>query len=305
MDYIIRLSISIIIVTFISSCSIKVPNTWKNRINIRLQQPLSLSYSEIGKGATILFLHGFGESRYTWRYVARDLARNYRLYSLDLKGFGNSPKIKDGLYSVYDQAIIVDEFIKKHKLKDVTIVGHSLGGGVALVLALMSKKYNISIKRLILINTMAYPQELPSMLNMLNTPIIGTLGISLIPNRTHAIEAYRFAFSDDSKIPKDGVDECAKMMGLDNAKYAYLQTVGQLIPDDINIMIKMYKYIKIPTLIIWGEDDVSIDVYNAYRLNYILPNSKLKVFAKVGHIPHEEAPKKVIKEIRKFMIEVK
>jgi len=243
MNLIIRLSISIIIVTFFYRFSIKTPNTWKNRINTKLQKSLSLSYSKIGKGAPILFLHGFGESRYTWRYVARDLARNYRLYSLDLKGFGKSPKIKDGLYSVYDQAIIVNEFIKKHKLKDVTIVGHSLGGGVALVLALMSKKYNISIKRLILIDTMAYPQELPSMLNMLNTPIIGNLSILLIPNRTNAIEAYKFAFSDDSKIPKDGIEECAKMMGLPNAKYAYIQTVKQLIPDDINIMIKRYRYI--------------------------------------------------------------
>jgi len=305
MKFFIRLSLTIITITLISSCSIKIPNTWKDRINLRLQKPLSLSYSRVGRGKTILFLHGFGESRYTWRYVARNLSKDYKLYSLDLKGFGKSPKTKDGLYSVYDQAIIVDEFIKKHKLKNITIVGHSLGGGVALVLALMSKKYNISIKRLILINTMAYPQELPSMLKMLNTPIIGRIGISLIPNKTNAIEAYRFAFSDDSKIPKDGVDECAKMMGLPNAKYAYIETVGQLIPDDIDSMIKMYKYIKIPTLIIWGEDDVSIDVYNAYRLHHILPNSKLKVLSNVGHIPQEEAPKKVIKEIRKFMIEVK
>ncbi|SHO80869.1 Alpha/beta hydrolase fold [hydrothermal vent metagenome] len=272
---------------------------------MRLQQPLSLAYSQIGRGDIVLFLHGFGESRYTWRYIAKDLAKDYRLYSLDLKGFGDSPKTEDELYSVYDQAILVDEFIKKHKLKDITIVGHSLGGGVALVLALMSKKYNISIKRLILINTMAYSQPLPSMLNILNTPIIGRIGISLIPNKTNAMEAYKFAFSDDSKIPKDGVEECARMLGMPNAKYAYIKTVEQLIPDDINSMIKMYKYITIPTLIIWGEDDVSIDVYNAYRLNHILPNSQLKVFENVGHIPQEEAPQKVIKEIRRFMKSIK
>jgi len=305
MNFFIRLTLFIIITVFISSCSIKVPNTWKNRINMRLQQPLSLAYSQIGRGDIVLFLHGFGESRYTWRYIAKDLAKDYRLYSLDLKGFGDSPKTEDELYSVYDQAILVDEFIKKHKLKDITIVGHSLGGGVALVLALMSKKYNISIKRLILINTMAYSQPLPSMLNILNTPIIGRIGISLIPNKTNAMEAYKFAFSDDSKIPKDGVEECARMLGMPNAKYAYIKTVEQLIPDDINSMIKMYKYITIPTLIIWGEDDVSIDVYNAYRLNHILPNSQLKVFENVGHIPQEEAPQKVIKEIRRFMKSIK
>jgi len=284
-----------------SSCATKVPITWKNRIDIRLQQPLELSYTSLGKGATILFLHGFGESKHTWRYLEHDLARNYRLYSLDLKGFGDSPKIKDGLYSIYDQALLVENFIKKHKLKKITIVGHSLGGGVAMVLALMAKKQKLSINRLVLINTMAYNQELPSMLRILNTPIIGPLGLTMMSGKWHALEAYKYAFSDDSKIPKDGVEHTAKIIEHPDSKYAYITTVAQLVPDDIEEIVSQYKKIKIPTLIIWGEDDISIRVYNAYRLHYMLPNSKLKVFSNIGHMPHEEAPKKVIKEIRSFM----
>lgn len=299
----VRLSILFLIIGIVmGGCSAKkVPITWKNRIDIRLQQPIELSYTSLGKGAAILFLHGFGESKHTWRYLERDLARNYRLYSLDLKGFGDSPKTKDGLYSVYDQALLVENFIKKHHLKNVTIVGHSLGGGVAMVLALMAKKHKISIRRLVLINTMAYNQQLPSMLRILNTPIIGSLGLTIMSGRWHALEAYKYAFSDDSKIPQDGVEHSAKMIDKPDAKYAYKTTVSQLVPDDIEMMTKQYKNIKIPTLIIWGEDDVSINVYNAYRLHFILPNSYLKVFSNIGHMPHEEAPKKVIREIRRFM----
>jgi pimeloyl-ACP methyl ester carboxylesterase len=284
-----------------SGCGQKVPITWKNRIEIRLQQPLELSYTSLGQGSSILFLHGFGESKHTWRYLERDLARNYRLYSLDLKGFGDSPKTKDGLYSVYDQALLVENFIKKHNLKNLTIVGHSLGGGVALVLALMAKKHHLSIKRLVLINTMAYNQQLPSMLRLLNTPVIGPLGLTIMSGRWHALEAYKYAFSDDSKIPQEGVEHSAKLIENPDAKYAYIKTVAQLVPDDIEEMTIQYKNITIPTLIIWGEDDISIRVYNAYQLHYVLPNSRLKVFSNIGHMPHEEAPKKVIREIRRFM----
>ncbi|MEA2029896.1 MAG: alpha/beta hydrolase, partial [Campylobacterota bacterium] len=150
-------------------------------------------------------------------------------------------------------------------------------------------------------NTMAYKQQLPSMLRLLNTPIIGRLGLTMMSARWHALEAYRYAFSDDSKIPSDGVEHSAKIIEDPNAKYAYIQTVSQLVPDDINIMTKQYNRIKIPTLIIWGEDDISIRVYNAYRLHNILPNSRLKVFENIGHMPQEEAPKKVIHEIKTFM----
>jgi len=292
----------LIFIIVLNGCASKqVPITWKNRIDIRLQQPLELSYTSLGRGATILFLHGFGESKHTWRYLERDLARNYRLYSLDLKGFGDSPKTKDGLYSIYDQALLVENFIKKHRIKNVTIVGHSLGGGVAMVLALMAKKNRLSIKRLVLINTMAYNQQLPSMLRLLNTPVIGPLGLRVMSGHWHALEAYKYAFSDDTKIPNEGVEQSAKMIENPDAKYAYIKTVAQLVPDDIEEITTQYKKITIPTLIIWGEDDISIGVYNAYRLHYILPNSRLKVFSKIGHMPHEEAPQKVIAEIRKFM----
>jgi len=292
-----------IITVVLSSCAQKIPITWENRIEIPLQKPLKLSYTSLGRGETILFLHGFGESKHTWRYLQHDLANNYRIYSLDLKGFGDSPKTKDSLYSIYDQALLIENFIKMHRLKNITVVGHSLGGGVALVLALMAKKHKLSIKRLVLINTMAYNQQLPSMLRLLNTPIIGSLGLNLMSARWHALEAYRYAFSDDNKIPTDGVEHSAKMIENPNAKYAYMQTVSQLVPDDIETMTKQYKSIKIPTLIIWGEDDISIHVYNAYRLHNILPNSRLRVFKNIGHMPQEEAPKKVIHEIKSFMKE--
>ena len=286
-------------------CSQKIPITWEERILNSKMDYVPLYYDEYGEKSnkTILFLHGFGENHHTWRFLVPKLAAKYHLIMLDLKGFGDSPKLKDKAYSVYDQALLVNEFIKKEKLKDITLVGRSFGGGVALIMALIQedKLADKNIEKLVLINSMSYKQKLPSMMETLNQPIIGYLGIHLLGNKKIASEGYKFAFYDDSLIPKESVDATAAYLTFPLAKYAYLETVHQLIPDDISIIEKRYAEITLPTLILWGKEDVSISVKKAYRLKSELRNSRLKVLPYVGHMPQEEKPNIVSDEILKFM----
>ncbi len=299
-----RLFLILIPLLFIG-CATKAPITWEKRVLETQVKPLNLAYDEYGKehNQTILFLHGFGESRYTWRFLVEELSRKYHIFTLDLKGFGESPKTEDNAYSVYDQAKLVERFIQKHHLSNVTVIGRSFGGGVTLVLALMqedSPDKNL-LNKMVLINSMSYKQRLPSMMRTLQIPIIGYLGIHLLSEEKIAKEAYLYAFSNDALIPQKSVDYSAKMMKLPRAKYAYLETVNTLIPDDIVEIQKRYKEISIPTLILWGKDDVSIRVNMAYRLHKDLRNSQLKIFKNVGHMPQEEIPQKVVKEIINFM----
>ena len=296
-----------VILLFLSACSVKVPLTWKERIVNQKAKTLPLAYFEYGdlKNKTLLFLHGFGESKETWRFLVPKLSQNYHVLLLDLKGFGQSPKVEDHAYSVYDQAREVASFIKKKKLQNVTVVGRSFGGGVALVLALMQedKLMAQSINRLILINSMSYKQGLPSMLETLNQPLIGFLGIHMLSNDYMAEEAYKFAFYNNDLIPKDSLEYASYCLSMPLAKYVYLETSKQLIPDDIEKIQKRYKEIDLPTLILWGKEDVSIRVHNAYKLKRDLKNSKLIIFPEVGHMPNEEVPEKVLVEILKFMAE--
>ncbi|CAA6802795.1 MAG: Hydrolase, alpha/beta fold family [uncultured Sulfurovum sp.] len=293
------------VLVLFTACSMKKPVTWQERILKEKMHTSNLVYFEYGnpKNKTLLFLHGFGESKETWRFMVPALSKKYYLVLLDLKGFGKSPKLADHAYSVYDQAREVASFIKKKKLDDLTLVGRSFGGGVALVLALMQKDKLIepNISRLVLINTMSYKQNLPSMLKTLNQPVIGYLGIHFISNDWMAEEAYRFAFYNNDLISKESTAYASSILSTPLAKYVYLETVEQLIPDDINIMQRRYKEIDLPTLILWGKEDVSIRVNKAYKLHRDIKTSQLKIFPNVGHMPNEESPKKVIFEILRFM----
>jgi len=298
--------LSLFFLFIFSGCASKMPVTWEARVVNHQPNEVDLVYNEYGNNAnkTLLFLHGFGESRYTWRFIVGELSKKYHIVIVDLKGFGESPKNEDDSYSVYDHAHIINGFIIKHHLNNLTIVGRSFGGGIALVLALMQGENLLQKKRiegLILIDSMSYQQQLPSMLKTLNRPIIGYLGIHLLSNEWMAKEAYRYAFTNDSLISKDSVDYSVKMLSLPNAKYAYLQTVNTLIPDDIATMEKKYSTITLPTLLLWGRDDVSIRLDKAYRLHRALPHNKLIILRGVGHMPQEEVPLKVIKAIDDFM----
>ncbi len=299
-----KIKLFIVIAIIFIGCSHRDPITWDSRVANSHIKPLNLAYDEYGKehNRTLLFIHGFGESRYTWRFIVKPLSKKFHIITIDLKGFGESPKTEDEYYSVYDQAKLVQEFIEKKRLKNLTIVGRSFGGGVALVLALMQEKglLKTKIDRLILINTMSYKQHLPYMMWLLQKPIIGYLGIHLLSADKIAEEAYNYAFSNDSLIPKESIEQSAKMIDLPNAKYAYKQTVDYIVPDDIAKVEKEYRDIKIPTLIIWGKDDISIPYRFGVRLHKDIKNSKLIILKGVGHMPQEEAPSKVIEAIEKF-----
>jgi len=297
--------ITVFLLLFVVGCSAKKPITWQKRVLHTKIEPLDLVYKEYGKehNQSIVFIHGFGESQYTWRFLVDDLSKKYHLYTIDLKGFGESPKSDDDDYSVYDQAILVQQFMQKHQIRNTTVVGRSFGGGVALVLALMQNENCMEkkIDKLILINSMSYKQKLPSMLRDLKTPMFGFLGIHLLSNSWIVESGYKYAFFNDDLIPKESLIHSQKMLSLPLAKSAYLKSVHCLIPDDIEDIEKKYKDILLPTLILWGEEDVSIHVDMAKRLHKELPNSHLKIFEDTGHMPQEEKPKEVIEEIEKFM----
>lgn len=286
-----------------TGCTAVAPVTWKERIERKPSQTLTpLHYAEQGNGDTLLLLHGLGESSFTWRYLVDDLAKQYRVISLDMKGFGQSPKPRDGRYSIYDQAIAVKHFIEQQQLENVTLVGHSLGGGVALALTLMAEQESWDVKRLILINAAAYKQNLPSMLRDLAKPVVGDIGIYMVSPTKQAKQAYQFAFYNNMKIPAEGVKEYARNLLRPRSRYVFLQSTKQLIPEDIECVSRQYTQIKQPTLIIWGYHDAVVHRRHAKRLHQNLSNSTLEIIRNAGHMPQEETPQQVLSLIQDWLI---
>jgi 3-oxoadipate enol-lactonase len=95
-----------------------------------------LQVNTYGRGQPILLVHGFGANRFTWSKIVKPLASHYKVITLDLKGFGCSQKPEDRRYSLRDQSAAVLRVIDRLALAGITLVGHSMGGGVALLVAM-------------------------------------------------------------------------------------------------------------------------------------------------------------------------
>ena len=259
--------------------------------NTQPQKPVKLHFKDTGKGDPVLLLHGLGASSYAWRYVTPKLAETNRIIALDLKGFGRSDKPRDNKYSLFDQADLIDKFIEKHNLRRLTLVGHSFGGGIALALAMKDqKRKNPRLKKLILIDSISYKQDIPWGIALMRTPIISELGISLIPPETQMKIALQFAYHDNSKIPPEAPREYAKQIRSPGGKYALLRTAAQLMPENIEQFTKKYSSLTIKTLLIWCRRDGIVPVAYGKRLYNNLPNARMHILPACVHLPQEELP---------------
>ncbi len=295
-----RILTAALVLLFVTGCSQKIPNTWQKRVvQAKAPQDLKLHVEEYGEGPPVLLLHGFGTSSVSFSRIIPPLSRKFHIYAIDLKGFGQSPKPCDHRYSVYDQALLVDRLLQEKHLDHLIVIGHSYGGGVALSLALLDPA---RISKMVLIDSASYAQQLPKLIRWLQIPIAGPLAFYLLPTAYEVRDAYRYAFYDDRKIPDDIVGKVTENLRMPHAKAVYLDASRQLVPEDIRCVSGYYRRIRIPTLIIWGAEDIVIRPEKAYRLHRDLPNSRLVLIPRCGHIPHEECPGKVLELLEKFML---
>ncbi len=266
------------------------------------EAPVKLFYEEEGEGPPVLLIHGFGASTYTWRGIAPELAQSHRVIAVDLKGFGQSDKPFDTRYSVFDQAELLEQLIVDRDLRDLTLVGHSFGGGVALVLALSDdERLRGRITKLVLLDTIAYPQDIPVFFRMLDMPLFSHVGVRMVPPAMQTRIALRIAYLDNSKIDDEEVETYAAPLRTAAGKHAIIHSARQIMPDGLEEISERYKSIEMPTLIMWCDHDRIVPLDVGLKLRRTLPNSTLKLVEGCGHMPQEEQPAATLDMIRDFL----
>ena len=255
-----------------------------------------------GTGDPIIALHGLGGTLYSWHKL-EDKFPNHQLILLDLKGAGDSPKPHDKHYAIKDQADLVLKLIYDNDLKNLTLMGNSYGGAVALFLAIelcKDKEKPCRLASLILIDSGGDDKDLPSHLTLLRTPLVGWLGLHLLPTRASIKRVLRDSYYCPKKITDDQIDAYTKPITSPGGRYALLQTARQAVPKDIKEIMKLYKTIKVPTLIIWGLDDRIIPLRTGQMLHGEIGGSTLELVVDCGHVPQEEQPDETMRYIRQF-----
>ncbi len=265
-------------------------------------QGIKINYYEAGQGPPVILLHGFGACAYSWRYLIPALAAEHRVITIDLKGYGLSDKPADGKYAVSDQADLVANFISRQNLHDLVLIGHSMGGGVALMTYFQVREENPGrIKRLVLIDSAGYPQKMPWFIRLAKIPGVNGVVTRLLSPRFAAALVLKKCYYNKDKISEEQIDTYAYYGSLPGAPEAVSQTAEQIVPENMEAVTAQYKTISVPVLIIWGREDEVVPLEVGRNFKRDIPDSELVILPKCGHIPQEEEPQKTTQRITTFM----
>jgi pimeloyl-ACP methyl ester carboxylesterase len=246
-------------------------------------------YEAAGAGKVpVVLLHGFGMWSFTWRPTLSALGADGRFaaYAPDMKGFGFTERTPDSLYNVDGYARHIEEFIDALKLDRPILVGNSLGGAVALRVALDRPD---RIRGLVLVDpaTDNVPNWATGLARAAFIPPFNRTLIRAVWTRPSVMRsAVARLYADPKTVNLD--EEVASLrkpldqQGAEDALIGMLRTSSPPLPDD------GLRALRIATLIVWGDTDRVVDVSKAGPLHDRLFGSRLVVYPHTGHLPHEE-----------------
>jgi len=254
-----------------------------------------------GSGRPMLLIHGFASFSYTWERMIVHLQGDWRFIRLDLKGFGYSDKIADQKMSPFDQAGLVEEFIRQLDLRDLVLAGHSMGGIVSQI-TLLSEDIRARVARLILVDSAGVFQKVPDFvadiaLTSPKNPLLRFANEDLM-----AYLVLKGVYYNEAAIAPETVKAYGDVLRLPGAKEAMIAAAPQLAVGNVKSLQEILSKFKLPVLIVWGEEDQVIDVEDAFLFRDSWPEAVLKILPECGHSPQEEKPEETAAVFNQFLM---
>lgn len=264
------------------------------------------AFLRAGEGPTVLLVHGIGESSATWEDVVPLLARRYTVLAPDLLGHGDSDKPRAD-YSLGGFANGLRDLLLLLGHESATVVGHSLGGGIALQFAY---QYPQLCDRLVLVASGGLGAEVTPLLRAASLPGAG-LAIAATANpllRWPIVAAaglgVRLGVLDENDVPE--VIRIWKTLRDPSTRAAFLRTLRSVVDvrgQSVTSRDRLYLAAAIPTLLVWGSRDRVLPVAQARAATRDLPSCRLEEIPGVGHLPHRADPVRFVEVVERFLDE--
>jgi len=268
----------------------------------------SLEYVDAGSGPPIVFVHGLLGSHHTWAGLISALSAEHRVVALDLIGHGGSDKPR-GDYSLGAHAVTLRDLLDHLDLDRVTLVGHSLGGGIALQFADL---FPSRVQRLVLVSSGGLGRQLTPLLRAATLPG-AELVLPLVASRWTLDRVETVGRGVGRLLDRVGVRAGADLTeawrGFASLKepdnrHAFLASSRAVIDSGgqtVTARPRLRRLATMPTLVVWGARDRIIPVRHAVRAAAEIPDSRLEIFERAGHFPHVDEPDRFLRLLRDFM----
>jgi pimeloyl-ACP methyl ester carboxylesterase len=264
-----------------------------------------ISYLTAGEGPVLLAVHGIASDSQAWRAALPLLARRATVIAPDLPGHGASAKAP-GDYSLGSLASSLRDLLVKLGHERATLVGHSLGGGVAMQFSYMFPERT---ERLVLVSSGGLGRSVNPLLRAATLPgselvIAATIGPITALGRAGAAAVRRLGlrFSPDLGEVGRGFATLADREG----RVAFLDTLRSVVNfsgQRVDASDRLYLASGIPTLLLWGERDPIIPAGHGRRAQERMPGSRLVTFADSGHFPQIDDPHRFAATVLEFLEE--
>ncbi|GAA5040855.1 pyruvate dehydrogenase E2 component (dihydrolipoamide acetyltransferase) [Thermocatellispora tengchongensis] len=248
----------------------------------------TISYVRQGEsGDAVVLLHGFGGDLGNWLFTMPALAERHRVYALDLPGHGGSDKsVEPGDLNSLARTLL--GFLAVHGIDRAHLVGHSMGGLVAMAAALRDPR---CVASLALIATAGFGTEM-------NAAYID--GFVRATGRRDLTPVLRLLFADPDAVTRRLVDDVLKYKRLDGVDAALRLLAGELFPGGAqrHVPVDEVARLEIPTLVLWGDRDQIIPPSHASRAP---AHARIDLIEGAGHSPHIEKPADVNRLLASFL----
>jgi pimeloyl-ACP methyl ester carboxylesterase len=262
-----------------------------------------LAVLDEGEGEALLLIHGMAGSGQTWRAIIPQLAKKYRVIAPDLLGHGQSSKPRTD-YSLGAFAVSLRDLLDELGVDSATIVGQSLGGGIAMQFLYQHPDY---CRRLILISSGGLGTDVGWILRLLAAP--GAEFVMPVIAPSPVLRAGNFVRSRLTSMglrsPRGAeIWNAYSSFGDRQTRDAFLKTLRSVVDyrgQSVSALNRLNLRTELPVLAIWGADDAIIPVDHAYAALEARPDCRLEVLPGVGHFAQVEAPIEVAELIDDFV----
>ncbi|MFD7997918.1 alpha/beta fold hydrolase [Streptomyces mirabilis] len=273
------------------------------RLQHRVVHGYRRAYRVAGEGPALVLIHGIGDSSATWADLIPDLARSHTVIAPDLLGHGSSDKPRAD-YSVAAYANGVRDLLTTLDIESATLVGHSLGGGVAMQFAY---QFPERTERLILVSAGGVGGEVNPVLRAVSLPGAHLMLSALrLPGMRLQVGVFlRLMRLLDTDLGQDAPELLNLVDALPDAtsRSAFIRTLRAVVDwrgQAVTMLDRCYLTEGMPTMLLWGDRDSVVPVRHAYGAHQAMPGSRLEIFEGAGHFPFHSDPARFLDLVEEF-----
>jgi pimeloyl-ACP methyl ester carboxylesterase len=245
---------------------------------------LSTHYIEKGSGEPLIMLHGFFFDTYMWNKNIDVLAERFKVYAIDLWGFGYSTREPmDYGYPLYTQQLL--KFMDALNLPRASLIGQSMGGGTIINFTVSNRD---RVNKIVLVDVAGMPNQLPIMGRISNLPKLGEFMYNLNNNFIRKMTLGNTFLHNKQIITEEYFENATRFHKIKGTTEVMLYITRKQFFDTLIEEIMSLGLMNVPTLIVWGKEEKSIPLSLGEELHRILKGSRLEILDQAGHCAHDD-----------------